>query len=32
VEAEAMYMMVGEHFVPHAERMGERMAERPYNP
>jgi len=25
--------MVGlEHFVPHAERMGERMAERPYNP
>jgi acyl-CoA thioesterase FadM len=33
VEAEALYVMVGlEHFVPHAERMGERMAERPYNP
>jgi acyl-coenzyme A thioesterase PaaI-like protein len=33
VEAGALYVMVGlEHFVPHAERMGERMAERPYNP
>jgi acyl-coenzyme A thioesterase PaaI-like protein len=33
VEDEALYVMVGlEHFVPHAERMGERMAERPYNP
>jgi len=33
VEAEALYVMVGlEHFAPHAERMGERMAERPYNP
>lgn len=33
VEAQALYVMVGlEYFVPHAERMGERMAERPYNP
>lgn len=33
VEAQALYVMVGlEHFAPHAERMGERMAERPYNP
>ena len=27
------YVTVGlDHFAPHAERMGERMAERPYNP
>jgi acyl-coenzyme A thioesterase PaaI-like protein len=33
VEAQALYVMVGlEHFAPHAERMGERLAERPYNP
>jgi acyl-coenzyme A thioesterase PaaI-like protein len=33
VEARALYVMVGlEHFAPHAERMGERPAERPYNP
>jgi acyl-coenzyme A thioesterase PaaI-like protein len=33
VEARALYLMVGlEHFAPHAERMGERLAERPYNP
>ena len=33
VEARALYLKVGiEHFVPHAERMGERMGERPYNP
>lgn len=33
VEAKALYLMVGiEHFVPHAERIGERMADRPYNP
>ena len=33
VEAKAMYLKVGlEHFVPHARRMGERMADRPYNP
>lgn len=33
VEAKALYLKVGvEHFVPHAERIGERMAERPYNP
>ena len=33
VEARALYLKVGvEHFVPHAERIGERMAERPYNP
>jgi acyl-coenzyme A thioesterase PaaI-like protein len=33
VEARAMYLKVPlDHFVPHAERMGERMAERPYNP
>jgi acyl-coenzyme A thioesterase PaaI-like protein len=33
VEAKALYLKVGvEHFVPHAERMGQRMAERPYNP
>lgn len=33
VEARALYVMVGlEHFTPHAERMGERPAERPYNP
>jgi len=33
VEARALYLKVGlEHFVPHAERMGQRMAERPYNP
>ncbi len=33
VEARALYLKVGvEHFVPHAERMGERMADRPYNP
>lgn len=33
VEARAVYVMVGlEHFAPHAQRMGERLAERPYNP
>ena len=33
VEAKALYLMVDvSHFVPHAERMGERMADRPYNP
>jgi acyl-coenzyme A thioesterase PaaI-like protein len=33
VEAKALYLKVGvEHFLPHAERVGERMAERPYNP
>ncbi|MGH2764825.1 MAG: PaaI family thioesterase [Actinomycetota bacterium] len=33
VEARALYLMVGlDHFAPHAERMGERLAERPYNP
>jgi acyl-coenzyme A thioesterase PaaI-like protein len=33
VEARALYLKVGlEHFVPHAERMGERMSDRPYNP
>ena len=33
VEAHAVYLKVGlDHFVPHAERMGERLAERPYNP
>jgi acyl-coenzyme A thioesterase PaaI-like protein len=33
VEAKALYLKVDiEHFVPHAERIGERMAERPYNP
>ncbi len=33
VEASAMYLKVGvEHFIPHAERIGERMADRPYNP
>ena len=33
VEASALYVMVGlDHFAPHAERMGERLAERPYNP
>jgi acyl-coenzyme A thioesterase PaaI-like protein len=33
VEAGALYVMVTlEHFAPHAERMGERLAERPYNP
>ena len=33
VEARALYLKVGlEHFVPHAERMGERMGDRPYNP
>ena len=33
VEAKAIFLKVGiEHFVPHAERMGERIAERPYNP
>lgn len=33
VEAKALYLKVGvEHFVPHAQRMGQRMAERPYNP
>jgi acyl-coenzyme A thioesterase PaaI-like protein len=33
VEARAMYLKVPlDHFVPHAERMGERMAQRPYNP
>ncbi len=33
VEAKALYLKVGvEHFVPHAERVGERIAERPYNP
>jgi acyl-coenzyme A thioesterase PaaI-like protein len=33
VDAKALYLKVGvEHFVPHAERMGQRMAERPYNP
>jgi len=33
VEAHAVYLKVGlDHFVRHAERMGERLAERPYNP
>ncbi len=33
VEAKALYLKVDiEHFVPHAERIGERMADRPYNP
>ena len=33
VEARALYLKVGvEHFVPHAQRIGERMADRPYNP
>ena len=33
VEARALYLKVEmEHFVPHAERIGERMADRPYNP
>ncbi|MGH2711574.1 MAG: PaaI family thioesterase [Actinomycetota bacterium] len=33
VEAKALYLKVGvEHFVPHAERIGEQMADRPYNP
>lgn len=33
VEARALYLKVGvEHFVPHAQRMGEQMADRPYNP
>ena len=33
VEARALYVMVGlEHYAPHAERMGERLTERPYNP
>lgn len=33
VEAKALYLKVGvEHFVPHARRIGERMADRPYNP
>jgi acyl-coenzyme A thioesterase PaaI-like protein len=33
VEARALYLTVGvEHFVPHAQRMGERMSDRPYNP
>ena len=33
VEASAIFMKVTvDHFIPHAERMGERMAERPYNP
>jgi acyl-coenzyme A thioesterase PaaI-like protein len=33
VEARALYLKVGlQHFVPHAERMGERLADRPYNP
>ena len=33
VEARALYLKVAvEHFVPHAQRIGERMADRPYNP
>jgi acyl-coenzyme A thioesterase PaaI-like protein len=33
VEAKALYLKVEvEHFIPHAQRMGERMADRPYNP
>lgn len=33
VEAKALFLKVGvKHFIPHAERMGERIAERPYNP
>jgi len=33
VEAKALYLKVGvEHFIPHAERMGEPMSDRPYNP
>jgi hypothetical protein len=33
VEAKALYLKVGvEHFIPHADRIGERMADRPYNP
>jgi acyl-CoA thioesterase FadM len=33
VEARAMYLKVGlNHFIPHAQRMGERMSDRPYNP
>ena len=32
VEASALYVMVGlDHFAPHAERTGERLAERLYN-
>jgi acyl-coenzyme A thioesterase PaaI-like protein len=33
VEAKALFLKVPvKHFIPHAERMGERIAERPYNP
>ena len=33
VQAQALYLKVSvEHFVPHAQRIGERMADRPYNP
>ena len=33
VEARALFLKVGvKHFIPHAERMGERIADRPYNP
>ena len=33
VEARAMYLKVSvDHFIPHAQRMGERMGDRPYNP
>lgn len=33
VEARALFLKVPvKHFVPHAERMGERIAKRPYNP
>jgi acyl-coenzyme A thioesterase PaaI-like protein len=33
VEAKALFLKVGvKHFIQHAERMGERIAERPYNP
>ena len=33
VEAKALYLKVDvEHFVPYAQRIGERVADRPYNP
>ncbi len=33
VNARALFLTVPvDHFIPHAERMGERMADRPYNP
>jgi acyl-coenzyme A thioesterase PaaI-like protein len=33
VAAKALFLTVGvKHFIPHAERIGERIADRPYNP